>query len=39
MVYVTSINEDAKKTSHGSYSLLREILILWGFEGKNKRKY
>lgn len=39
MVYVISVNEDVKKTSHGSYSLLREILILWGFEGENKRKF
>lgn len=37
MVYFISVNEDAKKTNHGSYSLLREILNAWGFEGGDKK--
>lgn len=37
MVYFISVNEDATKTNHGSYSLLREILNTWGFEGGDKK--
>lgn len=38
MVYVISVSEDAKKTSH-SYLLLREILMLGDLSPKGKNIY
>lgn len=38
MVFVISVSEDAKKTSH-VYLLLREILTVWDLSPKGKNTY